>query len=155
MWLFFLAIAILLIYRYRSVVKGAAKNLKIRGVEIPLLDQFEVRYPMHFKNAKDSVKAFNSAYQTTFDYNNISVDAINALFSIRDDVLYNISEIKLRLPNDLDLERSVAAAYEQADRRLMEYITDVKSRFNINVTPGQCSSAFAARSYRAANDVVV
>jgi hypothetical protein len=136
------------------VVKNAAKNLKIRGVEIPLLDKFAKQYPTYFKNVEDRVKAFNSAYQKTFDYDNVSVDVINNLFSIRDDVLYNISEIKLRLPNDLDMEKHATAAYEQADRRLMEYITDVKSRFNINIYPGQTSSAFAARNYRAANDIV-
>jgi len=155
MWLFFLAIAILLIYRYRSVVKSAANNLTIRGVEVPLLDKFSKQYPTYFKNVEERLEAFNAAYQATFDYDNVSVDTINNLFSIRDDVLYNISEIKLRLPNDLDMERHLVAAYEQADRRLMEYITDAKSRFNINITPGQTSSAFAARNYRAANDIVV
>ena len=155
MWLFFLALALLLVYKYRTVVKNAAKNLKIRGVEIPLLDQFAEQYPTHYKEAQDRVKAFNAAYQKTFDYGNISIDTLNNLFSIRVDVLYNISEIKLRLPNDLDMERHLAAAYEQADRRLMEYITDAKSRFNININPGQTSSAFAARNYRAANDIVV
>ena len=155
MWLFFLAIAILLVYKYRSVVKSAAKNLKIRGVEIPLLDKFEKQYPTYYKKTQDHVKAFNAAYQKTFDYGNISKDTLNTLFSIRVDVLYNISEIKLRLPNDLYMERHLAAAYEQADRRLMEYITDAKSRFNININPGQTSSAFAARNYRAANDIVV
>jgi hypothetical protein len=155
MWLFFLAIAILLIYRYRSVVKSAANNLTIRGVEVPLLDKFSKQYPTYFKNVEERLEAFNAAYQATFDYDNVSVDTINNLFSIRDDVLYNISEIKLRLPNDLNMERRATSAYEQADRRLMEYITDVKSRFNINVYPGQTSSAFAARNYRAATDVVV
>ena len=80
---------------------------------------------------------------------------INHLFSIRDDVLYNISEIKLRLPNDLDMEKCITRVYETADRRMMEYITDVKSRFHINTYPGQTSSAFAARNYRASNDMVL
>ncbi|AGE55623.1 hypothetical protein ATCVMN08101_371R [Acanthocystis turfacea Chlorella virus MN0810.1] len=155
MWLFFLALAILLVYKYRSVVKKAAKNLKIRGVEIPLLEPFAKQYPTYYKNAEERVKAFNAAYQKTFDYSNISIGTLNTLFSIRDDVLYNISEIKLRLPNDLDMERDLTAAYEQADRRLMEYITDAKTRFNINIYPGQTSSAFAARNYRAANDIVL
>ena len=155
MWLFFLALAILLVYKYRSVVKKAAKNLKVRGVEIPLLDKFAKQYPTYYKNVEERVKAFNVAYQKTFDYGNISIDTLDTLFSIRDDVLYNISEIKLRLPNDLDMERDLAAAYEQADRRLMEYITDAKTRFNININPGQTSSAFAARNYRAANDIVL
>jgi hypothetical protein len=155
MWLFFLALAILLVYKYRSVVKNAAKNLKVRGVEIPLLDKFAKQYPTYYKNAEERVKAFNVAYQKTFDYGNISVDTLNTLFSIRDDVLYNISEIKLRLPNDLDMEKSITRVYETADRRMMEYITDVKSRFHINIYPGQCSSSFAARNYRAADDMVL
>ena len=61
MWLFFLAIAILIIYRYRSVIKSAANNLTIRGVEVPLLDKFSKQYPTYFKNVEERIRAFNEA----------------------------------------------------------------------------------------------
>lgn len=154
MFLFFLAISIVILYYYRSKLKTIAKRMNTRGVEIPLLINFEKQYPTYYKNVKMYLDKFNKRYQDTFDYKNVCVDLINDLFSMRDDILYNISEIRLRLPNDLTLEKNITAAYEQADRRLMEYITDVKSRFNINVYPGQTSSSFAARSYRAYDDIV-
>jgi hypothetical protein len=129
--------------------------MKTNGVEIPGLKRFEKQYPTFCKNAELHLVRFNKAYQKTFDFDNVHVDTINELFSIRDDVLYQITEIKLRLPNDIAMEKAITRTHEQADRFMMEYIADAKSRFNINVYPGQTSSAFAARSYRAANDIVI
>lgn len=156
MFLFVLAILLLVIYKYRFYIKNAAKTLKPRGVGmLPALEQFKVKYPTYCENIRKHLDIFNREYQKTFDMNHMGPSPINRLFSIRDDVLYNISEIRMRLPNDLDLEKSIAHVYETVDRRVMEYITDVKSRFHINISPGQTSSAFAARNYRAINDIVV
>ena len=154
MWLFFLAILLVMMYYYRSSFQTIAKNMKTNGVQIPYLKQFEKQYPTFCKNAEMHLDKFNKAYQKTFVFDNISIDNINELFSIRDDVLYQITEIKLRLPNDLDMEKTIARAHDQADRRMLEYITDAKSRFNIAVYPGQTSAAFGARHYRASNDIV-
>lgn len=151
---FFLVLGLLFMYYYRSKLKTIARRMNVRGVEVPLLDSFCDHYPTYYKKVKKSLRRFNMLYQKTFDYKNANVDTINDLFSVRDDVLYSISEIRLRLPNDLAMEKRLTSAYEQADRRLMEYVTDAKSRFNINVYPGQTSSSFAARSYRARDDVV-
>jgi hypothetical protein len=155
MLLFILAIILLVIYNYRGYIKKAAKSMKSRGVGIQELEKFKINYPTYYNNTTDHLNIFNTEYQKTFDMDHMGPSKINKLFSIRDDVLYNISEIKLRLPNDLDLEKSITRVYETADRRMMEYITDVKSRFHINISPGQTSSAFAARNYRAANDMVL
>ena len=155
MFLFVFAILLLVLYNYRSYIKNAAKTLKPRGVGMPELEQFKTRYPTYYKNTMEHLDIFNREYQKTFDMDHMGPSLIIKLFSIRDDVLYNISEIRLRLPNDLDLEKSITRVYETADRRMMEYITDVKSRFHINIYPGQCSSAFSARAYRASNDTVL
>lgn len=155
MWLFFLALALLVMYYYRSSLKVIAKNMKVNGVEIPGLGAFEKQYPHLCKEAKEHLVRFNTLYQKTFDFDNVGVDIINNLFSIRDDVLYQLTEIKLRLPNDLGMEKAITRVHEQADRRMLEYITDVKSRFNYAIFPGQTSSAFDARNYRAANDIVL
>jgi hypothetical protein len=155
MLLFILAILLLVIYNYRGYIKNVAKTLKPRGVDIPELEQFKMKYPTYYKNIIEHLNIFNAEYQKTFDMDHMGPAKINKLFSIRDDVLYNISEIKLRLPNDLDMEKSITRVYETADRRMMEYITDVKSRFHINIYPGQTSSAFSARAYRASDDMVL
>ena len=155
MLLFILAILLLVIYNYRGYIKKVAKTLKPRGVDIPEFEQFKIKYPTYCGNAVEHLNKFNAEYQKTFDMDHMGPSKINKLFSIRDDVLYDISEIKLRLPNDLDMEKSITRVYETADRRMMEYITDTKSRFHINIYPGQTSSAFAARNYRAANDMVL
>ena len=126
----------------------------MRGIEIPLIDKYSKQYPTYTKNALFHLNRFNDAYQKTFEYKNISFDTINNLFSIRDDVLYQLTEIQLRLPNDLIQEKDLTYMIETTDRRLMEHITDTKSRFHINIYPGTMSSAFDARNYRAANDIV-
>ena len=155
MYLFFLAILIFLMYYYRSSLKVIAKNMKVRGVEIEGLSEFEKQYPHLCADVKTHLVRFNTLYQKTFDFDNYGVDIINELFSIRDDVLYPLTEIKLRLPNDLSMEKAITRVHEQADRRMLEHVTDVKSRFNYAIFPGQTSSAFDARHYRAANDVVL
>ncbi|AGE56280.1 hypothetical protein PBCVNEJV1_390L [Paramecium bursaria Chlorella virus NE-JV-1] len=156
MWLFIFAVLLVILFAYRKKIASfAQKNKKTRGVEVPLLKRFKMQYPTYCKNAYDHLAIFNEKYQDTFDYDNANVDIVNDLFSIRDDVLYNISEIRLRLPNDLQMEKAIVRAHEQADRRMLEYITDTKTRFNSAIFPGQTSSAFYARNYRAADDVVL
>lgn len=155
MLLFVLAILLIVIYNYRGYIQNAAKTLKPRGIDVPELYIFKIKYPTYYKNTTEHLNKFNMEYQKTFDMDNMGFSKIDNLFSIRDDVLYNISEIKLRLPNDLDLEKCITRVYETADRRMMEYLTDVKSRFHINIYPGPTSSAFGARSYRAGNDMVL
>jgi len=155
MWLFFLTIALLIMYYYRSSLRVIAKNMKVNGVEIEGLEEFEKQYPHICADVKTNLVRFNKLYQKTFDFDNVGVDIINDLFSIRDDVLYPLTEIKLRLPNDLMMEKAITRVHEQADRRMLEYITDTKSRFNYAIFPGQTSSAFSSRHYRAANDVVL
>lgn len=155
MLLFILAILLLVIYNYRGYIQNVAKTLKPRGVDIPEFEQFKTKYPTYYTNTMEHLNKFNAEYQKTFDMDHMGPTKINKLFSIRDDVLYNISEIKLRLPNDLDMEKGITRVYETADRRMMEYITDTKSRFHINIYPGQTSSAFAARNYRTADDMVL
>lgn len=155
MLLFILAILLLVLYNYRGHIKNISKTLKSRGIQVPEMELFKVKYPTYYKNTMEHLDVFNMEYQKTFDMDRVGIPLVNKLFSIRDDVLYNISEIRLRLPNDLDMEKNITRAYETADRRMMEYITDTKSRFHVDVYPGQTSSAFGARSYRASNDMVL
>jgi hypothetical protein len=154
MLLFIFAVLALVLYRYRGYVKKVSDTVKSRGVEDIGIEQFRAKYPTYVRNTADQMNRFNAAYQSSFDFDHVGPSLIRELFSIRDDVLYNISEIRLRLPNDLDMEKDIARVYENTDRKLMEYITDVKGRFNINIYPGQTSSAFSSRHYRASNDVV-
>jgi len=153
MWLFILALLILVIYKYRGYIKKASSNLKSRGIGIDM-KHFETSYPTYYTRIYKHLDIFNKTYQKSFEYERVSPALIIKLFSVRDDVLYNISEIRLRLPNDLVMEKEVAKMYEETDRKLMEYITDVKARFHMNIYPGQTSSAFQAMDYRASNDVV-
>lgn len=156
MLLFLFAVLALVIFYYRGKIKLVANKLKPNGVVIDIagMESFKERYPTYYNNVNDHLADFNKEYQKSFVYENIGPDLVRNLFSKRDDVLYNISEIRLRLPNDLDMEKDITRIYESADRRMLEFITDVKTRFHTNITPGPTSSAFAARHYRTADDIV-
>lgn len=156
MLLFLFAVLALVIFCYRDKIKLVANKLKPNGVVIDIagMAYFETMYPTYCKNVTNHLADFNKEYQKSFVYKNIGPQLVRNLFSKRDDVLYNISEIRLRLPNDLDMEKDITRIYESADRRMSEFITDVKTRFHTNITPGPTSSAFSARHYRAANDIV-
>lgn len=157
MMLFLFVILVLAIFYYRIRIKNFAHALKPKGVDIGIegMEYFDTIYPSYCENIGKHLNNFNRDYRKSFDYENVGPGLVRNLFSIRDDVLYNISEIRLRLPNDLVLEKKIVRIYEAADRKMMEFITDVKSRFHINITPGQTSAAFAARNYRARDDVVI
>jgi hypothetical protein len=154
MRLFLLAIFFVVLYVNRKYLRRIAGAMNARGVALPALKNFEKQYPTYVGNVRLHLRKFNDEYQKTFGLENAHVCTVNRLFSIREDVLHNISEIRLRLSNDLDLEKMIVRIRDTADRRMMEYITDAKSRFNLNVYPGQTSSAFSSKQYRASNDVV-
>ena len=153
MWLFLTAIAIVIIIYNRRFIKSYAKGVKSNGVTINL-GEYKKRYPRFSKKIEEYLDSFNREYQRTFVYENATTCLINTLYSLRSDVLIHINEIKFRLPNDLAGEKELANIYESADRMLMEHIDDAKARFNIFISPGQVSSAYMARNYRASNDIV-
>jgi hypothetical protein len=154
MWLFLTVVAILIIIYNRNYIQRYAKNVKTNGINVDTR-KYKTRYPTYCKGIDEHVEKFNKEYQKTFIYENASYKIINRLYSIRSDVLYQINQIKFRLPNDLDDEMNIARMYDHTDQQLMEYITDAKARLNVFVNPGNMSSAYAARHYRASNDLVV
>ena len=70
MWLFFLTIALLIMYYYRSSLRVIAKNMKVNGVEIEGLEEFEKQYPHICADVKTNLVRFNKLYQKTFDFDN-------------------------------------------------------------------------------------
>jgi hypothetical protein len=117
---------------------------------------YDAKYPTHAADVHLACARFGSAYDATFVYPDTplkALDRVRALYSIREDALIACNEIKLRLPNDLAEERDFVRSYEDLDRRMNEYIEDAKSRLGVFVHPGPMSSAYAAKKYRAANDV--
>lgn len=78
---------------------------------------------------------------------------VRRLFARRACLLTALNEIRMRLPNDLTLERRVDALITQADRAMLDHIEDARQRTGAPLLhPGQAGDAWYGQWYRAYND---
>lgn len=111
----------------------------------------------HAAEARRALADFDAAFQGTFSRGaaEAPAEAVRGLFARRARALTALGEIRLRLPNDLDLERALAAAAESCDRHMLERIEDARERTGaVLLHPGPVDDAWYGRWYRARNDVV-
>jgi hypothetical protein len=79
--------------------------------------------------------------------------AVRGLFDRRAALARAMSEVRLRLPNDLDLEARWVRACEAADGRMLRDIEDARVRYDVPLLhPGPIGDAWYGRWYRAAGD---
>lgn len=127
---------------------------------VQFTDAYDKTYPKHAARVHDACDDFNHVYQRTFSYRDTvgkptgSLDLVRSMYSAREDALAALGDIKMRLPNDLDMEKEFVRAAEDLDRQMNEHLTEAKARTSVFVHPGPLSSAYQARHYRAANDIV-
>jgi hypothetical protein len=127
---------------------------------VQFTDAYDKTYPKHAERVHAACDEFNHVYQQTFSYRETvekpagSLDLVRALYSAREDALAALGDVRMRLPNDLEAEKEFVRAYEDLDRHMNEYTTDAKTRTGVFVHPGPLSSAYQAKYYRAANDIV-
>lgn len=135
---------------------GLPRALTTSKTFLTFTKAYDATYPSQAADVHLACSRFGAAYNATFVYPDTplrALDRVRALYSIREDALTACGEIKMRLPNDLVEEREFVRSYEDLDRRTNELIEDAKSRLGVFVHPGPMSSAYAAKKYRAANDV--
>lgn len=125
---------------------------------LPLeLARFEGVSPRHAREAELQAREFERRFQRTFDpaAGAAPDEAVRGLFAARAGALQALHEIRMRLPNDLDLERALAAATEDCDRLMLEHIEDARERTGaVLLHPGPVDAAWYGRWCRASNDVV-
>lgn len=114
--------------------------------------------PTHAAQAADTLGAFDRDYQRTFVTSEVAKDpegVVRRLFAHRAATLRALNETRFRLPNDLDMERRLAAAIEAVDRDMLERIEDARQRCGMDLLhPGPVDDAWYGAWYRASNDVV-
>lgn len=113
--------------------------------------------PRHVDAARREAVSFEFDYQRSFRAGaaHSGAELVRLLFARRAQVLEALREIRMRLPNDLRLERMAVGAIEESDRRMLEHIEDVRVRCGVPMLhPGPVDDAWYGRWYRAANDVV-
>lgn len=110
----------------------------------------------HVDEASRTIAAFRRDYLDTFRASGgDAATRIRRLFAHRARTMRLLHEVRLRLPNDLDAERRLAAAIEGVDRSMLERIDDARDRGGAPlVHPGPVDAAWHGAWYRAANDTV-
>lgn len=117
--------------------------------------QFEEVSPRHMRAARAAAAEFGRRFQRSFEPSAVSVPAetVRALFASRAAVLNALYEVRLRLPNDLDLEHLLSSGIEDADRGMLGHIEDARQRCGAPLLhPGPLDAAWYGSWYRASND---
>lgn len=110
----------------------------------------------HVAAATEAGREFERAYVLTFRETEDPQGAVRKLFAARASVLKEMNELRMRLPNDLELETQFVETAEAVDRDLLERIEDARQRLGAPlVHPGPVDDAWYGQWYRAANDVLV
>lgn len=128
------------------------------GVLPQELGRFAHVSPRHMQDAERQAAEFDAAFRASYlpRAADSAAEAVRALFARRAAVLGSLGELRLRLPNDLDMERALAAATEDCDRRMVQAIEDARERTGaVMLHPGPVDSAWYGRWYRASNDEVL
>ncbi len=136
------------------VVPGRRREQQLLSPDVMLF--FEVS-PRHAREAEAAAVDFHDAFERTFTdaAAGAGPEVVRRLFTHRARVLTALNELRLRLPNDLELERMLAAAIEDTDRVLLEHIEDARERCGAPLLhPGPVDAAWYGRWYRASNDAV-
>jgi hypothetical protein len=80
---------------------------------------------------------------------------VRAMFACRARTQAALGELRMALPNDLVLERQVAALAEDLDRGMLAHIEDARAQLGVPlVHPGPVDDAWYGAWTRAANDLV-
>ena len=111
--------------------------------------------PREYDAAQEALREFAREYAGSFAFQGCGRGTVNALHARRAEVLSRLSELRMRLPNDLAAETGLARHTEGVDTLLRGYVEDAQRRSGAAlVFPGPLDDWFYRRFYRAANDVI-
>ena len=124
--------------------------------EEPCLKPFVRVSPRHVTEAQAAIAEFHSHFKSTFGSSREPAKGVRRLFAARARALEALHEVRMRLPNDLALEKRLVRATEAVDRDMLERIEDARQRRGaLLVHPGPVDDAFYGAWYRAPNDYIV
>ena len=131
----------------------------VRDISTPpgihLQTQYREHGPEQYDASLASLHAFASVYRSTFTLTQCTRQSVEQLHALRNSVLCNLRELRLRMPNDLVGEAGLAQHTEDVDRLLRGYIEDAQKRSHSDlVFPGPIDDWFYRKFYRASNDAI-
>lgn len=142
-----LAAAVLLTRRRRGEAPGNARLFPA---------QLNAYAGPHLDRARRETAAFERVFQDTFEERDDYAASIRDMFRHRARVQENLNELRMRLPNDLTMERRFAAQADALDRDMLAHIEDARQRCGVPLLhPGPVDDAWYGAWYRAHNDRVV
>ena len=110
--------------------------------------------PEAYDDAMTSLRSFARLYASTFELKTCTRETVYALLQRRDDILRNLRELRLRMPNDLFAEQALAQHTEEVDRVLRGYVDDAQTRCDAKLLfTGPIDDMFYRKFYLASNDV--
>ena len=142
--------------RARSLGSGTVGamggRLPVGVEEHPELQMISSR---EYDAAMTALRAFASEYRTTFQHGRCSSNSVLSMYSLRDEALGHMYQLRMRMPNDLDAEARVTQYIEDVDAILRSAIRDVHDRCGARLLhPGPLDDFYYKQWFRAHNDVV-
>ena len=121
-------------------------HLAVRRVNVRLerLAPYADVSPEHAARATDALRAFAEQYATAS-----TATHVRALFALRDVALSSVAEIRMRLPNDLELDADLWDVLEHVARATQAALDDVRTRVGTGLQPAPLSDVY--ETYRAVN----
>lgn len=106
-----------------------------------------------YEAAMSGLRAFASEYKNTFQHEQCTRAAVMALHSLRDEVLTNMYDVRMRLPNDMTAETRLTQYIEDTDALLKRYLEDAMRRSGQPLLfPRPLDDTHYRQFYRAHND---
>lgn len=110
----------------------------------------------HYDACVRALRAFAEEYRLTFQRGRCTRQALLALQSLREEATGHMSQVRMRLPNDLHAEQSLVAHIEDTERLLRGYVEDAQARCGEALLhPGPIDDMYYRQFYRAHNDAMV
>lgn len=112
--------------------------------------------PEEYDAAQAALREFARVYADSFAFQGCGRGTVDALHSLRSEVLGRLRELRMRLPNDLAADAGLVRHTEGVDSLLRGYVDDTQRRAGVSlVFPGPLDDWFYRRFYRASNDVTL
>ena len=121
-------------------------HLAVRRVNVRLdrITRYASVSPEHAARATEALRAFAEQYATAS-----TATHVRALFALRDVALSSVAEIRMRLPNDADMDADMWDVLEHVERATQAALDDVRTRVGTGLQPAPLSDVY--ETYRAVN----
>jgi hypothetical protein len=140
------ALALLVVFVWWARNARLPAHLAVRRVNVRLdrITPYETVSPEHAARATEALRAFAETYATASTSTHV-----RRMFALRDVALSSIAEIRMRLPNDLDLDDDLWDVLDHVARATQAALDDVRTRVGTGLQPAPLSDVY--ETYRAVN----